>query len=267
MSSAILPASTWGRTIKGTPPRPGTVTHLTVHWVGSSNYNRKKDEIPAGIKQIEQGQFANSSTLGAISYNFLVDKWGRVWEGRGTSYRNAANGASANNLTSMSVCVLVGISDSQVTEEILSGLRTLYQELVRHYGRDLTVQCHSDVRSTACPGPELTSLVRSGRISQGGNVSRIAGSNRYATAEEVSKEAFPNGANVVFVVSGQDFPDALVVSSLAAGKGPVLLTARDKLPQQTQREIQRLKPAKIVIVGGEAAVSAAVADELRKLVP
>jgi len=267
MASEIIPASTWGRTLKGTPPRPGVITHLTVHWVGSSNYNRPKDQIAAGIKQIEQNQFAKDEKLSAISYNFLVDKWGRVWEGRGTDYRNASNGANANNLTSMSVCVLVGLSDSQVTPEITNGLRTLYQELVRVYGRSLVVQCHSDVRSTACPGPQLTSLVRSGQISQGGNVSRISGSNRYGTAEAVSKAAFPNGAETVFIVSGQDFPDALAVSSLANGKGPILFTTRDSLPVETAREIKRLNAKKVVIVGGESAVSASVADALNKLVP
>jgi hypothetical protein len=104
----IHAANEWGRELRSTPPRPGTVTHLTLHWVGSSNYNRTPDQIPAGIKQIEQGQFRADGNLSAISYNFLVDKYGGIWEGRGYNYRNAANGKNANNTTSMSVCVLVG---------------------------------------------------------------------------------------------------------------------------------------------------------------
>jgi hypothetical protein len=264
--SQIIPASEWGRTLKGTPPRPGVVTHLTVHWVGSANYNRPKDQVAAGIKQIEQGQMSRDPNLSAISYNFLLDKWGRIWEGRGFTYRNAANGANANNTTSVSVCVLVGISDSTVTPDILNGLKQLYREVTQHFGRPITVQGHNDVRSTACPGPQLIELVRSGQISQGGNVTRIAGNNRYATAEEVSKVAFPNGASTVYVVSGENFPDALTVSSLSAGKGPILLTAKDRLPRETSREIKRLSPKKVIVVGGESAVSSKVVNELYGLV-
>lgn len=162
--TSIVSSSVWDRDIKSRPPIPGNVDALTVHWVGSSSYNRKRDRIADGIKAIEKSQMRNNSALSCVSYNFFVDKFGRVWEGRGFRYRNAANGGNANNLTSMSVCVLVGQSDSQVTPDILSGLRTLYSEAVKHYGRPLKVECHSDVRPTQCPGPLLTSLVRSGRI-------------------------------------------------------------------------------------------------------
>lgn len=164
--TSIVSSSVWGRDIKSPPPVPGNVDALTVHWVGSSSYNRKRDRIADGIKAIEKSQMRNNSALSCVSYNFFVDKFGRVWEGRGFRYRNAANGGNANNLTSMSVCVLVGQSDSQVTPDILSGLKTLYSEAVKHYGRPLKVECHSDVRATQCPGSALTALVRSGRIQE-----------------------------------------------------------------------------------------------------
>lgn len=164
--TSIISSSVWGRDIKSPPPKPGNVDALTVHWVGSSSYNRKKDKIADGIKAIEKSQMRSNSSLSCVSYNFLVDKFGRIWEGRGFAYRNAANGANANNLTSMSVCVLVGQADSTVTPEILSGLKALYSEVVKHYGRSLKVECHSDVRATQCPGSALTALVRSGRIQE-----------------------------------------------------------------------------------------------------
>jgi hypothetical protein len=261
----IHPASEWGRTIQSRPPRPGVVTHLTVHWVGTKSFGRSRDQIPAGIKQIEQGQFARMPDLSAIGYNFLIDKWGRIWEGRGWQYRNAANGANTNNLTSMSVCVLVGISDANPNADMIRGLQSLWRLTSQHFGRPLVVQCHKDVRNTACPGPELTDLVRSGTITSGGNVSRIAGANRYETSVAVSKVAFPNGASVVYVASGTAFPDALSAASLAAN-GPVLLTDPNRLPPEVAGEIRRLKPLKVVIVGGTAAVSVGVENELAKLV-
>jgi len=264
--SEIIPASTWGRVLRGTPPRPGLVTHLTVHWVGSSNYSRPQDQIAAGIKQIEQGQMARDDKLSAISYNFMVDKWGRIWEARGWQYRNAANGGNTNNLTSMSVCVMVGISDATPTPETITGLRRLWQLSSGYFGRPLTVQTHSDVRATACPGPELTDLVRSGTITSGGpKVSRIAGSNRYATAAAVSQLVFPNGAPIAVVVSGTTFPDALVAAPFGV-RGPILLTDPTRLPPETAEEIRRLKVKEVIIVGGLAAVSAQVEAQLKALV-
>lgn len=99
----------------------------------------------------------------------------------------------------------------------------------------------------------------------GAKVSRIAGNNRYATAVEVSKKAFPNGAEIAFVVSGTQFADALSVAPLAGTTGPILLTDSDSLPSVTSQELRRLKPKEIVIVGGTAAVSVSVENELKKL--
>jgi hypothetical protein len=265
--TAINPASTWGRELRSSPPRPGVVTHLTVHWVGSNSYNRTADQIPAGIKQMEQIQLQNNPTWPTINYNFLVDKFGRIWEGRGWQYRNAANGANTNNTTSMSVCVLVGKTDATPTQETINALRSLWRQSSTHFGRQLIVQCHRDVRSTACPGPELTSLVRSGAITSGGmKVTRLQGPNRYETAAAVSRYTFPNGAPLAVVASGTSFPDALTAAPFGV-RGPILLTDKDRLPIATVNELKRLKVKEIIIVGGVAAVSAAVEAELRNIAP
>jgi hypothetical protein len=261
----IHAANEWGRELRSTPPKPGTVTHLTLHWVGSSNYNRTPDQIPAGIKQIEQGQFRADGNLSAISYNFLVDKYGGIWEGRGYNYRNAANGKNANNTTSMSVCVLVGRNDATPTAETIAALQRLWQAASGQFGRPLIVQCHLDVRATQCPGPELTSLVRSGIITGGGiKVTRLQGPNRYETAASVSRYAFPNGAPVVIVASGTNFPDALVAAPFGV-RGPILLTEKDRLPIATANEIKRLGAKEIIIVGGLSAVSQSVEADLKSL--
>ena len=96
-----------------------------------------------------------------------------------------------------------------------------------------------------------------------GTVVRIAGTDRYATAAAVSADAFPAGAPAAYVATGQAFGDALAATPAAAVEGaPLLLTAPDALPAATTTEIDRLGPARIVVVGGTAAVSEAVMDEL-----
>ena len=92
----------------------------------------------------------------------------------------------------------------------------------------------------------------------------IAGANRYATAVEVSKKAFPSGAEAVVIATGENWPDALGGSALAgAMSGPILLTRRDALPFEVLSEITRLGAKKAVILGSTAAVSGSVESALK----
>jgi len=64
---------------------------------------------------------------------------------------------------------------------------------------------------------------------------------------------------VVYVATGEDFPDALGGGPVAAMvKGPLLLVRQDSIPGETAAELGRLAPDKIVIIGGTAVISAGV---------
>jgi len=95
---------------------------------------------------------------------------------------------------------------------------------------------------------------------------RTAGSDRYATAAELSQLAFPDGAEVAFVATGTSFADALAGGPVATVHGgPTLLTDPDALPSVTATELRRLAPSRIVVLGGPAAVSAGVEAQLEPL--
>lgn len=94
---------------------------------------------------------------------------------------------------------------------------------------------------------------------------RLAGSNRYSTAVMVS-QVHDTDAPVVYIASGLDYPDALAGSALAGHQGvPVLLTRQGSLPPVTADELERLNPERIVVLGGEAAVSADVVDAINDI--
>lgn len=96
------------------------------------------------------------------------------------------------------------------------------------------------------------------------SVSRLAGGNRFVTSAEISGENFDSGGDVVFIANGMDFPDALSGAPAAAEMGaPVLLTESNGLPQEVKAELARLKPKKIVVLGGTGVVSPAVLTSLR----
>lgn len=92
---------------------------------------------------------------------------------------------------------------------------------------------------------------------------RYAGPTRYETAVALSARFAP-GVPVAYVASGETFADALAGAPavVRSGPGPLLLTERAALPAAVAAELDRLDPGQIVVLGGDAAVSAPVADAL-----
>lgn len=69
---------------------------------------------------------------------------------------------------------------------------------------------------------------------------------------------------VVYVATGENFPDALGAAGAAAVQGgPVLLVQKTSIPAETKAELSRLNPDVIYVAGGTAVVSDAVFDQLK----
>jgi len=97
-------------------------------------------------------------------------------------------------------------------------------------------------------------------------VTRVAGADRYATAAALARAVFSHGVEVAYVATGAQFPDALAGGAAAAADGgPLLLTPTDALPQVVRDALAELRPSRIRVLGGPAAVSEAVVDELGPL--
>jgi putative cell wall-binding protein len=101
---------------------------------------------------------------------------------------------------------------------------------------------------------------------------RIAGTNRFSTATRIATDIVsrsataPNAPGRVVIVNGRDFPDALAAGPLAGHLGvPVLLTEPDRLPGATRDWLITHAGTifEVAIIGGETAVSVAVADQIR----
>jgi putative cell wall-binding protein len=96
-----------------------------------------------------------------------------------------------------------------------------------------------------------------------GEVERIGGADRYATAAAVSARTFGPGVPVVSIATGANFPDALAgVSPTAMQDGPILLVSPAGIPAATAAELARLQPGKILVFGSTGVVSDAIAAQL-----
>ncbi|PRY68890.1 putative cell wall binding repeat protein [Glaciihabitans tibetensis] len=117
---------------------------------------------------------------------------------------------------------------------------------------------------TATPQPsDPSQAVVGGRTV---TIGRITGADRYAVANGISQRGYPSGATTVFVATGANYPDALSAAPAAtASHGPLLLTASASLPDSVRAELVRLRPDRIIVVGGENSVSWQVVSQLQSL--
>lgn len=92
---------------------------------------------------------------------------------------------------------------------------------------------------------------------------RIGGMDRYQTSVLISEDRFAPGVSVVYLANGSGFADALSGGPATGGAGPVLLVTSESIPASTKTELRRLEPGRVVVLGGESAISASVMEAAR----
>ncbi|MCK0111445.1 cell wall-binding repeat-containing protein [Ornithinimicrobium sp. F0845] len=145
--------------------------------------------------------------------------------------------------------------DTRVGElEITAFLAGFFPEsVVRSIPRGLVTVQDFDLLDAECGGP----------VPVHPDVLRLSGADRYQTAVAVSSHYEP-GLDTVFLATGAAFPDALTGSAVAGSlESPVLLTKPDRLPQATEAELRRLRPSRVVVLGGSSAISGDVLQEVQ----
>jgi putative cell wall-binding protein len=97
----------------------------------------------------------------------------------------------------------------------------------------------------------------------GGGVVRLAGADRYQTAAVIARHHQPDGAALAYVTTGESFPDALAAGAPAAIRGAsTILVKPGSIPGPSGRALERLDPARIIVLGGPRVVSQAVFNAL-----
>ncbi|MDN5292713.1 MAG: hypothetical protein PWQ31_18 [Eubacteriales bacterium] len=124
--------------------------------------------------------------------------------------------------------------------------------------RPATVIIVGGPRAIAGSRTKLKSLLPQARFVE------IAGSNRYDTCRLFVQKYFP-AAPVLYVTTGENFPDALAGGPLAGLAGaPLLLTASDHLPPEISSYLASYSsPRQFYVLGGTIAVSDQVLNQLR----
>lgn len=187
-SLAVEPRSSWGaRPPKATPSIAADMKLAVVHHsVNGNTYSA--DQVPALLRAI-QAYHMDSNGWDDIAYNFVVDRFGRIWEGRaGGIDQVVLGGHSAGfNTSSVGVVVLGDFTSAVPSSAALEGVaRVIAWKMAIHRvspsssveyttngssrwapGTTLNlprVVGHRDTQSTSCPGTQL--YTRLGSIRQ-----------------------------------------------------------------------------------------------------
>lgn len=100
-------------------------------------------------------------------------------------------------------------------------------------------------------------------------VTRIAGADRYETAELIAERiaADPTWDGTVIVATGASFADALAVSPISASAGlPVVLSTPSGLATSSVEQLAKIGAKRAVILGGTRSVPQKAADQLASVV-
>ena len=97
-------------------------------------------------------------------------------------------------------------------------------------------------------------------------MSRISGATRYETMSSLANAGNWSKGGCVILASGSNYPDALAAAALAGVKdAPILLTAPNSLSDATCSRLASLRPSRVYIIGGQAAVSVGVEQQVRQV--
>ena len=183
----IHPRSEWGADLppKGPLPPETDVRFLLVHHTAATT-NYSKDAVVRQIRGIYSFHTGSEKQWNDVCYNFFVDRFGGVWEGRAGSLNGAviADATGGSQGFAQLVCLLGNFEENQPTGEMITSLEKVLAWLAVRYQIDpgpgntttfvsrgsnkwsagtevmaRTISGHRDMSKTACPGKNVYPLL------------------------------------------------------------------------------------------------------------
>jgi len=165
----FIPRSRWTShgARDGRVNRMGYINQITVHHEGWKQvYFTGWARTVQRLRRIRKSHVEYHG-WGDLGYHFVIDRAGRVWEGRDLTYQGAH--VSDHNQHNIGVMVLGNFQEQYPAQEQLDSLVSFINQLKAKYNiNDSAVHTHQELGDTACPGrylqPEMDKFRRSGRI-------------------------------------------------------------------------------------------------------
>lgn len=145
----------------------GSIKRITVHHEGwTPVYFTDTASTAARLESIRQSHLQRLGA-GDIGYHYVIDRQGRLWEGRNIAYQGAH--VSKENENNLGIMVLGNFTQQSPSSGQLATLQTVIASMMRQYRVPVArVYTHQELGPTSCPGTSLQSAMvsirRSGRL-------------------------------------------------------------------------------------------------------
>jgi len=155
-SLGVIARANWASTgpaRKKVNPMRG-VTRITVHHEGWKPVYFADTRSTADRIELIRTVHTRDRGWGDIGYHYIVDREGKVWEGRPIAYQGAH--VRNNNEHNLGILVLGNFDKQTPSDPQLNGLVTSIKAFqTQHKVQKRRVFTHQEIVSTACPGKNL----------------------------------------------------------------------------------------------------------------
>jgi hypothetical protein len=218
----VLTRAQWGadERLRSGKPSYGTIKAGFVHHtVNANDYTRA--EVPAIIRGI-YAYHTRSRGWSDIGYNFLVDRFGRIWEGRYGGIDRPVIGAHTYgyNHTAFAMSAIGNFDVTEPPDPMLDAYGRLFAWKLDLHGikaestQDLggksfpAISAHRDAGQTACPGRYLYAQLPAIRTRAAG-IQAAGGTTPPATTSPTPTPVYRRGADVARDLDGDGLSDLL----------------------------------------------------------
>ena len=186
----VLCRTTWkAGPVKGVPEKMASPRRITVHHSAGKAFDDPSADAAAKVIRAIQQDHQQRGWCD-IGYHYIIDRAGRVWEGRPASQTGAHAGSLSMNQANLGIVVLGNFDLQAPAKAQLATLQRLLGILCRRHGiRRSEVRGHGEVRrkegagDTECPGRLLAAWVEGFRRGRKGTT--VAGSRSVLSAAAV----------------------------------------------------------------------------------
>jgi hypothetical protein len=270
----IILRSEWGADL---PPRgqlpAEDVRFLLVHHTYQPDSSYEEDEVAGMLRSIYGFHTGASKGWPDIAYNFFVDKFGRIWEGRTGSVDGPVQGsATGGNQGYSQLCCFLGDTTTEPpTPPALDSMISLLAWLADRYGIDTspgaqvsftsrgsnkwpagaavstaTIAGHRDMSMTECPGDACYQLVT-------GSFASLVTDRRASTAatSTTTTSAVPTTSTVVTTPPAANTTSAERADELASS-GTQASEADNGSPPSDGTKVPAIAAGLVAVTAGAA---------------
>ena len=153
---SVIPRQRWASrgAVPGRVNRMGAINRITVHHEGWTPV--WFDDYQKTAKRIEHDRHVHVDNRGwgDIGYHYIIDRAGRVWEGRSLHYQGAH--VADNNEHNIGVVCLGNFDKQQPSRQQLQSLIDTLRALRQQHNVPVhRIHTHQELNPTRCPGAHL----------------------------------------------------------------------------------------------------------------